>query len=233
MRGLFVTFEGGEGSGKTTQIELLAERLRKLKYSVITVREPGETFVGQEIRKLILNPETGAISPITEVLLFFAARKELINQLIKPALSEKKIVLCDRFFDSTIAYQGYAQKVDLNFINNLAKKVCGNIHPDRTIFLNIPVKQGIERAVGRMAPCRSINQTIIPLTFPGGELVYDGRGESRFEDEAEEFHKRVREGFMDIAKLDPKRVKVVDAQQSIEEVHEAVFNEIEFILPDI
>lgn len=213
MRGVFIVFEGVEGGGKSTQIAMLAERLRKMGFDVETTREPGGTQVGAAIRKILLSPDTGALDPMTELLLFSAARSELLASVIKPAIEDGRVVLCDRFSDSTMAYQGYGRGLDKELIEDLTGKVVGGFSPDRVVVMDLPVEDGLARA--------------------GGRMVKEGRGEARFEDESLEFHRRVRDGFLKIAEAAPERVRIVDSTKSVEDVHEAVFNSVKDVLPKV
>lgn len=208
--GLFITFEGGDGAGKSAQISLLSDHLTGQGRSVVPLREPGGTKAGDMIRSILLSGDTGDIDPVTELLLFSAARREIVSTIIAPALEEGKIVLCDRFYDSTMAYQGFGRKVDLKLIETVTKTVCDDITPDRTIFLDLPVEEGLNRAEARLSE--------------------DGTGEGRFENERLEFHQRVRQGFLAIAKEEPERIKTVDATGSIEEVFDRVKGALEDIL---
>ncbi len=211
MKSMFITFEGIEGSGKSTQINLLAEKLRVLGHYVITTREPGGTEVGTAIRKILLDPDTGTLDSMTELLLFSAARRELVDKVIAPALEAGGIVICDRFADSTLAYQGYGRGMEHMTINKITETVCGEIWPNRTIILDLPVDEGLSRANHRM--------------------MDEGRGEARFEDETIEFHTRVREGFLKISESDSERVKVIDATASQEIVHNKIFEALKDALP--
>jgi len=211
LRGSFIVFEGCEGSGKSTQIRLLAERLESMGYSVVTTREPGGTPAGSAIRQILLSPETGALDPMTELLLFLSARRELVKNVVVPALEKGEIVLCDRFSDSTMAYQGYGRGLDKKFVSDLNSTVLEGLKPDRVVVLDLPVEEGLGRANGRM--------------------MGEGRGEARFEDEDIEFHKRVRDGFLKIAAAEPDRIKVVDAASAIGEVSANVFKAIEDSIP--
>ena len=200
-KGMFITFEGVEGCGKTTQMSLAADRLRAMGHTVETTREPGGTPAGAAVRKILLSPDTGDLDPMTELLLFSAARRELITRVIRPALETGAIVLCDRFADSTTAYQGYGRGLDMELIRKITETTLDGLWPDLTIVLDVPAEEGLKRANGRMEK--------------------EGRGEARFENEDVEFHRRVRQGFLDIAKREPGRVKVVDSTRPLEAVSEA------------
>jgi dTMP kinase len=202
---LFVVFEGIEGCGKTTQIKRLGSYLgsRKLPYTV--TREPGGTPVGEEIRKIFLHSDNkDNITPLTELLLVTASRVQHIHQIIKPALNEKKIVLCDRFSDATVAYQGYAGGVPLSVIYRCHELFLDSIKPDLTILLDCPVDVGLGRS-------RSRNRA------EGKQ-----REEGRFEEKALKFHEKVRQGYLDIAGKEPGRFRIIDSEQSVESIHEEV-----------
>lgn len=181
-RGLFITFEGGEGSGKSTQARLLKERLEREARTVVLVREPGGTPLGEEVRRLLLHRET-ELTPQTEMLLFLAARAELVRRVILPALERGDVVICDRFSDSTLAYQGYGRGLDLDEIRRLDSWATGGLLPDLTVLLDVPVEVGHER---------------------------NRAGEDAFEREDDAFHQRVREAYRALAKEQPGRWLVLE-----------------------
>lgn len=215
MNGLFISFEGGEGSGKTTQINTLSRFLTDQGYKVITTREPGGTDEGETIRQLLVKKDQGNWSPKAELLLFYAARTMLVENVIKPALAEGKIVISDRFSDSTLAYQGYGHGLDPQIIYALDNAILGGLKPDMTFLLDIPAEQGIERSVRRLS----------------GESMQSMRAEDRFEQMDLDFHKRLREGFLEIAKTDPTRIQIIDARQNINEISQHIQNLIMQALP--
>lgn len=200
--GALITFEGLDGCGKTTQLNLQAERLRHESRSVMVTKEPGGTAVGRQIREIVLNAANGPLASATELALMFAARAQHIEEVIRPALAAGQLVLCDRFTDSTVAYQGYGRRIPLGDIDALNQILCRGFAPDLTLFLDIDPETAAERA-------RSRNQTV-----PGNE--------TRFEDEGLEFFRRVRQGYGDIAQREPHRVRVVDGRGGIAEVHARV-----------
>lgn len=212
----FITFEGIEGSGKSTQVKLLKEHLTKEGSDVLLVREPGGTVIGEEVRSILLNKEKGdGMDGLTELLLYEACRVEIVKNVIKPALENKQVVICDRFTDSTVSYQGYARGLDIDLINSLNEKASLGIKPDLTILIDLPVEAGLKRANARIddAKVESCNR------------------EDRFEQEGTEFHEKVRGGFLEIAKNDPKRVKIVDGNREISAIHLdicAILKEIDF-----
>lgn len=193
---LFISFEGGEGSGKTTQINMLASALVKQGHQVVTTREPGGTPEGEKIRSLIVQRDGGAWTPMAEALLLFAARNMHIERVIKPALAEGKIVLSDRFTDSTLAYQGYGNDFDIQKIMRLSEISIDNFSPDLTFILDIDVQAGLARSNKRLANEKGYQST-----------------EDRFERMVQEFHERLRAGFLEIAKNNPTRCQVMDASK--------------------
>jgi dTMP kinase len=181
MRGLFITFEGSEGCGKSTQSKLLYQYLRRKGKQAIYLREPGGTKISEKIRKILLDPHSH-ISAVSEMLLYMAARAELVHEIIIPALLSGKIIICDRFLDSTIVYQGFGLGIDIGIINEIGKLATSGIRPDLTILLDLPVKKGLEY--------RKLNK-------------------DRIESRSFAYHNRVRQGYLTLARLEPKRIKVV------------------------
>lgn len=192
--GLFITFEGGDGCGKTTQIKLLDEYLRNKGYKTLLTREPGSKGLGVKLREILLNYD-GEVSPVCESFLFLADRAQHVDCIIKPALKEGVIVLCDRHTDSTVAYQGYGRGLDLEQIHNLNRIATSGLKPDLTIVLDVDVETSQKRV---------------------------GNEKDRMESAGIEFFQKVRQGFLEIAKQEPQRVKVVDSTQSIEEIHKQI-----------
>jgi len=186
----FITFEGGEGGGKSTQLRRLAETLRQAGETVVTTREPGGAPGAEEIRRLLVEGEPGRWPAEAEALLHYAARAEHLAQVIRPALAAGQWVLCDRFADSTLAYQGYGQGLDLAWLLTLRKRVVGETEPGLTLVLDLPVETGLGRAAAQQ----------------------------RYERMGTEFHKRLRDGFLAIAKAEPERCVVVDATREIDAV---------------
>lgn len=200
-RGRFVTFEGGEGSGKSTQIQMLADRLNAAKLKTITTREPGGSAGAEIVRHLLLSGMGKAFGPETESLLFAAARDDHVSQVIEPALEQGTWVLCDRFTDSTRVYQGELGKVDLKLIRAMERVTIGDLKPDLTIILDVPVAVGMERAIKRR-----------------GSALPD-----RFEGEGLSFHEKLREAYRRIAENDPKRCALIDANADPKTVAELVW----------
>ena len=197
MAGLFITLEGGDGVGKTTQFELLATALRETGHEVLTLHEPGGTRVGERIRSMLLDRELDELDPVAEFLLFEAARAQIVSEVIEPALAAGKIVLCDRFADSTVAYQGYGRELGAELCAQLNAIATAGREPDLTILLTLDQHEAERRVIARSA---------------------DGEGD-RMEAAGVAFHQRVREGFEALAAAEPDRIRVVDASGSIEEVH--------------
>ncbi|MFK7840350.1 MAG: dTMP kinase [Bdellovibrionales bacterium] len=206
MTGFFITFEGGEGAGKTTQINRLAQKLTDNGHKVITTREPGGTPESEKIRDLLVQREGGEWSPISEALMLFAARSLHTEKVIKPALDGGHIVICDRFTDSTRAYQGYGHGLDLEIIETLKDKVLDGLEPDLTFILDIEPKAGLSRSERRLA----------------SESLNIKQKEDRFESMDISFHEKLRQGFLTIAKQNTDRCHVLDASQSLEDISKLV-----------
>ena len=202
--GLFITFEGGEGVGKTTQLSLLQARLEELGFDVYVCREPGGTVLGDEVRRLLLDAEGQHPSPRAELLLYEASRAQLVAREIAPRLAEGEVVICDRFTDSTLAYQGYGRDLDVEFVRGVNVWAAHETVPDLTVLLDADTDLGMERATRR--------------------------GADRLELELDEFHQRVRAGFLAIAEHEPERVKVVDAHRSVGEVAAVVWEHVSSLL---
>lgn len=197
-QGLFITLEGGEGAGKSTQIRLLAEALRKSGSEVVLTREPGGTPEAEKIRNFLVQRDGGDWTPMAECLLLYAARQMHVETLIKPALAAGKVVISDRFTDSTRAYQSYGGGLPIETIENLNTLVLGDFAPDLTFILDLPVEIGLARS--------------------GKRLAAQASQEDRFENMGTAFHERLRLGFLEIAKKEPARCHVIDATQSLEDV---------------
>ena len=197
-RGIFITLEGGDGAGKTTQIRLLSEALRAQGRDVVLTREPGGTPEAEKIRDFLVKRDGGDWTPMAECLLLYAARQMPVENLIKPALAEGKIVISDRFADSTRAYQSFGHGLPLETVESLNKISLGDFAPDLTFILDLPVEVGVARAGKRMAD--------------------DNSQEDRFERIGGGFHERLRQGFLEIAKRDADRCVVIDATRSVEQI---------------
>jgi dTMP kinase len=197
-KGRFISFEGGEGGGKTTQIKLLTEALNAAGIDALQTREPGGSPGAEEIRKLLVEGEPDRWDSVTETLLHFAARRDHLTHVVLPALEKGQWVLTDRFADSTMAYQGYGHGISKKAIHSLYQFVAGNKQPDMTIILDLPPKDGLARAGARA------DGTI--------------QKEDRYERMGAEFHERLREGFLDIAKKNRKRCVVIDTSRGIDDI---------------
>ena len=196
--GRFITLEGGEGAGKSTQVALLAKHLRVRGIGVVETREPGGSPGAEKIRDILVDGPTDRWDPVTETLLHFSARREHVVGTIRPALARGAWVLCDRFADSTRAYQGYGLGVDQALIDRLYRDTVGDLAPDLTLILDIPVEAGLRRADARRA------------------------GGTRYERMAVDFHRRLRDGFLEIARKEPRRCVVIDAAGTVDAVAEAI-----------
>jgi len=210
MPGLFITFEGGEASGKSTQVERLERRLEKSGRKVLTVHEPGYTEIGSAIRQLLLHAKEGSLMRHeTELLLFAAGRAQLVGEVVRPALERGLVVLSDRFYDSTTAYQGFGRGLDVTFIKSLNEFVVGACHPDRTFLLDLDVEESRVRLMRRVRPV--------------------GR-QDRIEQLTKDFFERVRRGYLELARAEPDRVKIIDASRTEDQVEEAIWSEIDGLL---
>ena len=211
MPGLFITFEGTEGSGKSTQIQRLASRLREYDRTVLTLREPGGTAIGEEIRQtLIHSTANGGMCPETELLLMNASRAQLVRERIRPALERGEVVLCDRFYDSTIAYQGYGRAMDMAQVERVIDIAVGATRPDLTFLLRVPLEVSEARRSAR-------NKDQTPAR-------------DRFEAEDRDFFDRVEQGFAAIKSSGGMRTRAIDATQSIDEVHAEIWRWVEQLI---
>lgn len=201
-KGLFITLEGADGCGKTTQLNLLKEYLTSKGYEIVVTREPGGKGLGEKLREILLNYD-GEVSDRCEAFLYLADRAQNIDTIIKPAINSGRIVLCDRHTDSSVAYQGYGREQNIDNINMLNELAVNGVHPDLTIVFDIDTETSMARV---------------------------GAEKDRLESAGIEFHKRVRNGYLEIAKKNPQRIKVVDASQTIEDVQRDVIKIIEGVL---
>ncbi|MFA6378289.1 MAG: dTMP kinase [Candidatus Omnitrophota bacterium] len=195
IKGIFITFEGSEGCGKSTQAKLLYHFLRSKKKNVLHIREPGGIKISEKIRNILLDEKNKEMVKSCEVLLYMAARAQLVDEKILPALKKGFIIICDRFLDSTIAYQGYGCGVDIRFIKEVGRYVTENVKPDLTFLLDLEIHKGLSR----------IHQP-----------------KDRIEQRSLKYHNRVRQGYLAIAKKEPKRVKVIKAHQTREEIQRII-----------
>jgi dTMP kinase len=194
----FITFEGGEGAGKSTQIRLLQKYFEQINIPCLATREPGDTALGGLIRKLLLEVSADVIAPLTEVFLYLADRSHHVSQIVVPAISAGKVVLCDRFTDSTLAYQGYGRGIDLAWLRELNNAATGFTRPELTFLLDCPVELGLSRTAARK--------------YEEGKARED-----RFERETLAFHEKVRAGFLALAQSEPGRFYTIDATKTVEE----------------
>ena len=194
--GYFITFEGVEGSGKTTQVELLADRLRHAGRTVVTTREPGGTPISDRIRAVVLDRQNVEIHPHTEALLMCAARAQLVHEVIQPALDAGQVIICDRYSDSTFAYQGYARGQDLATLRSINAFATGGLLPDLTVLLDLPVEDGLQRRFGAGGDGSTNRMDRLDLNF----------------------HRKVAAGYHALAQAEPDRWRLVDAQGSVDDV---------------
>src|SRR6266849_11007364 len=212
MSGLFITFEGTEGSGKTTQISLLAEHLRSMGYLVLTTREPGGTPIGEEIRHTLKHSLANqAMTAEAELLLMNASRAQLVHEVIRPALAAGQFVLADRYYDSTIAYQGYGRGLDLGRVKAITDLAVGDTRPDLTLLLVVPHEVSRERLRAR--------QSTLPFM------------RDRIEEADRDFFERVAKGYQAIAAAEPRRVRLVDANTGVEQTQSSIWKVVEPLFP--
>lgn len=195
-RGIFITFEGIDGSGKTTQLRLLVSHLRKRGFKVRITREPGGTRFGDQVREILLSSGTGGLSPLSELLLLYAARAQHVDEVIQPALARGWVVLSDRFNDASFAYQGFGRNLGWEPVRCLDNLICGSVQPQLTVLLDAPPRSSLARALKREG----------------------NSGLSRFEEQGLAFQGRVRRGYLEIARHDPERIKIIRADRPIKEV---------------
>lgn len=200
-KGIFITLDGPEGCGKSTQSRLLKEELAAVGYDVIHTFEPGGTLLGSRIRSILLEKDDIRLDSKAELLLFEADRAQHIEELIRPAVEEKKIVICDRFNTATFAYQGYGLGMDMDLIKSVDKASTGGLNPDLTIVLDLEVSTGLERATAENGP-------------------------DRMEERSSEFHEKVREGYLELARKSPDRIKVIEVRETIDETFELIKKEV-------
>ncbi|MBI5024681.1 MAG: dTMP kinase [Candidatus Omnitrophica bacterium] len=203
MKGRFITFEGSEGSGKSTQIELVCRYLKRKRRKVLFLREPGATRISEQIRRILLDVGSAGMSDECETLLYMAARAQLVREKIIPALRKGRVVLCDRFLDSTLAYQGYGNGVDIAWIKQLGRFATGGVTPDLTLFFDIDAKKGLGRIV---------------------------RPKDRIERRSVLYHNRVRAGYRALARQEPKRIKLIKVNGGKAEIHLVVRDHIDGLL---
>ena len=213
VRGLFLTFEGPEGSGKSTQLRLLAQRLRDAGRDVLESQEPGGTPIGMQIRRVLLDPANKELCPTAELLLMFAARAQNVDQWILPALAQGRVVISDRFTDSTLVYQGAARGLGPEVVYDVDRVACRGLAPELTLVIDIDTETGLARARRR----NDFSQS----------------AETRIDEQAVSFHRRVREAYQRLAEDDPRRVRLIDGSRSREDIAAEVWNAVEPLLPRV
>jgi dTMP kinase len=201
---MFISFEGIEGSGKTTHAKHMVRFLKDKGHDCVITREPGGTRIGEKIRSILLDPLSKDMDPLTELLLYTADRAQHIKEYILPLLSDGKMVLCDRYYDATMAYQGFARGLSIGLIEKMHKLLFENLKPDITLLLDLPPEIGLKRA------WKQINN---------GNRIGE---ETRFEEERLSFHRRVREGYLELSRLEPERFRVIDASKDEDGVREEI-----------
>ena len=206
-RGIFISFEGGDGAGKTTHIRFLAEELERRGREVLQLREPGGTQIGEQLRRVVLDPQNAAMCDEAELLIYEASRAQIVAEVIRPALARGAVVLCDRFADSSVAYQAYGRGLDRGFVDEVNHFACGGLRPDRTILLvsGGSTKAGLARATHR--------------------------GADRLEQAGEDFHARVNEAFLQMAEDEPERIRIVRSADRKSHTSAAIFRELSDLFP--
>ncbi len=207
-RGIFITIEGVEGSGKTTHCKKICAYLENKGFQVIQIHEPGGTRIGEQVRSILLSSGNEEMIDRTELFLFLASRSQLVEEVIRPAMNDGKVVICDRYMDSTIAYQGYGRGVNEKFIRVLNKFAIGSIEPDLTIILDVETPIGLKRARRRL----------------------EGKEPDRIEKDRLSFHQRVREGYLELGRTESARVRVIDAGRDIRKTERAIRAQIDGFL---
>ena len=234
MKGLFITFEGTEGSGKSTHIQLLAERLRATGRIVRVLREPGGTPIGEEVRHTLKHSQQNqAMTAEAELLLMNASRAQLVREVIRPALAAGDLVLCDRFYDSTIAYQGYGRQLDLNVVRTIIEFAVGATRPSLTLLLSVPIEVSEAR---RRARKHGMLTDVPPHeTKPEGHTppAFSEPWRDRMEEAGRDFFQRVENGYKAVAAAEPQRVLAIDSTQPVETVTAAIWRRVEPLLEPI
>ncbi len=212
MAGTFITLEGIEGCGKTTQIRKLDIFLKERNFEIILTREPGGTTIGDQIRRILLLTENKGMFPVAELLLYAAARNQHVEEVIKPALGKGQVILCDRYADATYAYQGAARKINLEFLDQLHQIAADDLKPKLTLLLDCPAELGLGRARKR------------------NDLNQSKDVEDRFEQEDLDFHENVRQGYLDLANKEPERIKIINASQTENLIHQDIVEQVMKVL---
>ncbi len=203
---MFITLEGIEGSGKTTQVRHMLEFLANKGFDCVATREPGGTKIGKKIRAILLDPESKDMEPLVELLLYTADRAQHVKEIILPLLSAGKTVVCDRYYDATVVYQGFARGINIELIRELHKSILKDLKPDITILLDLPSEIGLTRAWKQI------------------ESGTRAGLETRFEEETLAFHEKVRSGYLELSRLEPERFRVVDASKNENQVRAEIIN---------
>lgn len=202
---MFITFEGIEGCGKTTQVNLLVKYLEENNISCLKTLEPGGTDIGLNIRKILLDSKNTHLAPLTELILYAADRAQHVSEVIKPALDQGKWVICDRYLDATVAYQGFGRRMNMELIDFLNRQASVGVSPDLTLLMDCPEEIGLKRALER-------------------NKIQNLEDQGRFEKEKMEFHSRVRSGYLDLAEKYRDRFRIIDASRSVDEVKEDILS---------
>jgi dTMP kinase len=202
---MFITLEGIEGSGKTTQIDYLVKYFEQVGQRCVTTREPGGTGIGNKIRSILLDPASSDLDSTTELLLYMADRAQHINSLVRPSLADGYTVICDRYFDATVVYQGFARGLDIDLIKRLHALLFNDLKPELTFLLDLEPRQGLARAWKQLNSGQRAD------------------GESRFEAERLAFHKKVRAGYLELARLEPDRFRIIDAAREVGQVRDDIY----------
>lgn len=208
--GLFITLEGIDGTGKSTQFRLLVKHLRRCGYRICATREPGGTRVGEQVRGILLASRTGKLAPLAELALIYAARAQHLEEVVRPALARGEVVVSDRFNDASLAYQGYGRKLGTATVRAIDRVVCGRTQPDLTLVLDLAPRLALARAQGREVRRNSMR--------------------SRFEAQGLKFHERVRAGYLALARQEPRRVKLISAERPIGEIQAEIRELVEAVL---
>jgi dTMP kinase len=225
---LFITFEGIEGCGKTTQIHHLTAYLQRSQRPHLVTREPGGTPAGEQIRQILLSSPNTPLEPMVELLLFVAARAQHLQEVIRPALQAGKTVICDRFTDATLAYQGFGRGLDLEWIEEIQNRVMGSIKPDLTFLLDLPVEEGLRRARSRVEKNKVGRSK--KLAVDNGQMEFRLHlthvDQDRLERKSLDFHRRVRDGYLGLAQRDPQRIIVLDGMKDEEVLHQEILDRL-------
>jgi dTMP kinase len=222
-----VTLEGPDGAGKTTQAALLVEHLRAAGHEVVALREPGGTAIGEQIRSLLIDPRHAELAPRTEMLLFAASRAQLVAEVIGPALARGRIVVCERYLDASLAYQGVARGLGVDLVRAVNDAATGGLRPDLTLLLDLDPETGLRRA---RSASRVRGTSLRDAVASAGTGAEGWEGGDRMERETLAFHARVREGFLALARIEPQRIRVVDARRPVVDVQREITAAVDGLL---